>query len=466
VEILQKPANCDFPRGVALASERQIGSEWTAGPEWVQNVVHGSRHFKDETSDLAGSTDADWHSPGDDTAAAPRTAIAWGLITAAALFVLALVASSRLGQMWLGLGAPLALVGSRTALHQARSRRRVTRIAVIGSSATTTALGGQLEGAALWRHVIVGSVAPGAPCGDALGSLADVRDVIQRHRIDLLLMTSEVSRRQVFDVLAESCVDLDVRLMEAASFYEEQFGHVPVGEINNAWFQYVLHPRFRADGVAAKRAFDVAVALAMAILFLPVLVIAALLIALDGGSPIFRQTRIGARGRPFAMYKLRTMHRDVPDDSQWATADDGRVTTIGRILRTTHLDELPQLLNVLRGEMSIVGPRPEQPHYASELEQTVPFYSRRIWIKPGMTGWAQVHCGYAGSELGTLHKICHDLYYIKHRSLRFDLRILCLTIGAVVLDRQRQFRALEGMAPFALARCCAPAADESTGASV
>jgi lipopolysaccharide/colanic/teichoic acid biosynthesis glycosyltransferase len=214
----------------------------------------------------------------------------------------------------------------------------------------------------------------------------------------------------------------------------------------------VLHPRFRGNRAVAKRVFDVVVALAIAILLLPVLAVAALLIAADGGSPIYRQTRIGARGRPFVMYKLRTMRHDAAADTRWATANDGRVTTIGRALRATHLDEVPQLLNVLRGEMSLVGPRPEQPHYARELERTVPFYSRRIWLKPGMTGWAQIHCGYAGSELGTFHKVCHDLYYIKHRSLRFDLRILWLTMGAVMLDRRRQFRALEGLAPFALER--------------
>jgi exopolysaccharide biosynthesis polyprenyl glycosylphosphotransferase len=428
--------------------------------------LHRRWHFTDE-GEMGASTDADWHPLDDEITPAPRTAIAWGLIAAAALFLLALVASRHLETVWLGLGAPLALVaGSRTALYQARSRRRVTRIAVIGSAATTVALNRQLQGAGACRHLIVGAIAPDSPCDDDLGSLAEVRDAVQRHRIDLLLMTSEVSRRQVFDVLAESCADLDVRLMEAAAFYEEQFGHVAVGEINNAWFQYVLHPRFRAEGAAIKRAFDLAVAIAMGIVFLPVLAVAALLIAADGGSPIFRQTRIGARGRPFVMYKLRTMRPDHSGDSRWTTAEDRRVTAIGRTLRATHLDELPQLVNVLRGEMSIVGPRPEQPLYARDLERTVPFYSRRIWLKPGMTGWAQVHCGYAGSEVGTLHKICHDLYYIKHRSLRFDLRILCLTLGAVVFDRQRQFRALDGVAPFALARCCTPASEESTGASV
>jgi exopolysaccharide biosynthesis polyprenyl glycosylphosphotransferase len=422
--------------------------------------------FTDE-GEMARSTGADWQCVDDDAVPAPRTAATRGLFAAAALLLLVLVATGDLHTAWLGPGAVIALVaGSRTTRFQARSRRRVTRTAVIGSPAATMALSGQLRGAGRYRHVIVGAIAPDSPGDGVLGCLDDVRDVIERHGIDLLLMTREVSRRRVFDVLAETCADLDVRLMEAAAFYEEQFGHVPVGEINNAWFQYVLHPRFRAEGAVAKRAFDVVVALVMGIVFLPLLALTVLLIALDDGSPIYRQTRIGARGRPFVMYKLRTMYRDRSSESRWATAGDGRVTPFGRTLRATHLDELPQLLNVLRGDMSIVGPRPEQPHYAQELEQTVPYYSRRIWLKPGLTGWAQVRCGYAGSELGTLHKICHDLYYIKHRSLRFDLRILCLTIGAVLFDRQRQFRPLEGVAPFALAGCCAPANDESTTASV
>lgn len=139
---------------------------------------------------------------------------------------------------------------------------------------------------------------------------------------------------------------------------------------------------------------------------------------------------------PFTMYKLRTMSIQAGGEVAWSSSEDARVTNVGRVLRRTHLDELPQLLNVLRGEMSMVGPRPEQPLLVEQLEATIEFYRRRHQIRPGLTGWAQVLCWYAGSEAGTTWKLCHDLYYLKHRSLALDLKILLRTVLAVRADHQ------------------------------
>ena len=135
------------------------------------------------------------------------------------------------------------------------------------------------------------------------------------------------------------------------------------------------------------------------------------------------------------MYKLRTM-RERPDNDaeRWCAVDDPRITRVGRVLRSLHLDELPQLYNVLRGEMSIVGPRPEQPEIVSRLEAGITFYSRRHLIKPGLAGWAQLRCGYARSERGSAWKLCHDLYYLKHQSLRFDMVILMRTFLTLALQ--------------------------------
>ena len=161
------------------------------------------------------------------------------------------------------------------------------------------------------------------------------------------------------------------------------------------------------------------------------------LIRRDGGPVLFRQVRIGEGGRPFTVYKLRTMKAGVSSAAaQWADADDPRVTRVGRFLRRSHLDELPQLINVIRGEMSIVGPRPEQPEFVDRLERWVPFYTRRHLLKPGITGWAQVRCGYAGSDFGSAWKLCHDLYYLKHRSTALDLVILGETVRTRIADRQ------------------------------
>jgi lipopolysaccharide/colanic/teichoic acid biosynthesis glycosyltransferase len=150
---------------------------------------------------------------------------------------------------------------------------------------------------------------------------------------------------------------------------------------------------------------------------------------------LFSQRRIGSHGAPFTLLKLRTMQVSLPA-AHWSTVEDPRVTPIGRVLRRTHIDELPQLLNVVRGDMTVVGPRPEQPEFVERLERTLPHYNRRHLIKPGITGWAQVRCGYAGSDAGSAWKLCHDLFYLKHRSLGLDLAILAETVRTLVADRQ------------------------------
>ena len=148
---------------------------------------------------------------------------------------------------------------------------------------------------------------------------------------------------------------------------------------------------------------------------------------------IFAQQRIGERGRPFRLYKLRTMRVGSGDETIWAQENDPRATLVGRFLRRSHIDELPQLWNVLRGDMSLVGPRPEQLGFVARLEATLPFYQRRHLIRPGLTGWAQVRCGYAGSDAGAAWKLCNDLYYVKYRSLRLDLLVLIETVGLLIL---------------------------------
>jgi lipopolysaccharide/colanic/teichoic acid biosynthesis glycosyltransferase len=180
---------------------------------------------------------------------------------------------------------------------------------------------------------------------------------------------------------------------------------------------------------------DLMIASAAVIAAAPAFAILGLLIRRDAGPVIFRQTRVGQEGQPFEMLKFRSMRVGAEHpDQRWCVAADERVTRVGRFMRRTHLDELPQLLNVLRGEMSIVGPRPEQPGFVTRLEQAIPFYSRRLLARPGITGWAQIRCGYSGSDAGSAFKVCHDLYYLKHRSVALDLMILGETLRTLVAD--------------------------------
>jgi exopolysaccharide biosynthesis polyprenyl glycosylphosphotransferase len=346
------------------------------------------------------------------------------------------------GDVWLVLLVSVAVsLGAGMAVRQAIADARRVRIAVIGGVRPTDSLGRELRLAEEDRYEIVGRVTwqddPSPPdAGEVplLGTLAELGTIVERCDIGLLLMTGEPPRMAVFEEVAHSCLHLPVRLRELSGFYEEVFGHVAVAEINAAWFQWIVHPKYRAKALPGERALDLLVAGFAGLVSLPLLALLALIIKRDGGPALFSQVRIGEGGRPFTIYKLRTMRDGA--DTEWATAEDDRVTPIGRFLRKTHLDELPQVLNVLRGEMSVVGPRPEQPSFVDRLESVVPFYQRRHLMKPGLTGWAQVRCGYAGSDIGSAWKVCHDLYYLKHRSLALNLVILGETLRTVVADPQ------------------------------
>jgi lipopolysaccharide/colanic/teichoic acid biosynthesis glycosyltransferase len=189
----------------------------------------------------------------------------------------------------------------------------------------------------------------------------------------------------------------------------------------------VLHLYQRPYSRAAKRVFDVAVASATLFLVAPVLGCAALFVRLSGRPVIYTQRRVGEGGRIFTIYKLRTMHVDAEQEGQaeWAKERDPRVTRVGRLLRRTRFDELPQAWNVLKGDMSIVGPRPERPEFCALLDEAIPYWQHRLLLKPGITGWAQLCNGYSADDVSTEQKLSYDFWYLRHRSLLLDV-IICL----------------------------------------
>jgi exopolysaccharide biosynthesis polyprenyl glycosylphosphotransferase len=337
-----------------------------------------------------------------------------------------------------------AVVGSvlgRRPLVRARKRGiGVRRVAVIGSDRVAAAFADELRAAPERGFVPVGRIAPHGDEDEGtmvLGSLADLERLVQAHHLDLLVLSPDAAGPLVLDRVTNACLDLDVRMVDMDSFCERIFGHVPVTEINSSWFRFFMHPTFRRTENPLKRVLDLVIATVVALVAAPIIAVLAVLVRRDGGEAFFTQTRIGAGGRPFTIYKLRTMNlSNGSGPGAWTTSDDPRITGIGHFLRRTHLDELPQILNVLRGDMSLVGPRPEQPSYVAKLEREVPHYSRRHLIKPGVTGWAQVRCGYAGTTEGSAWKMCHDLYYVKHRSMMLDLLIIGETARTLLADRQ------------------------------
>lgn len=314
---------------------------------------------------------------------------------------------------------------------------RPVRLALIGSAELATKLATEQRETRVRDYLIVGHIGPEpAPVPDLstqevipwLGELSEVRETVQVLGIELLAVGPGKPRLQVFEETANACLDLPVRMIEASALYEEVLGHVPIGQINSAWFQCIMHPRYSPTSPLSKRLLDLAIAGPLLLISAPLILSVALLVKLsDGGAPFFRQRRVGEQGREFEIVKFRTMRPDasVPGN---ALAKRELITPIGRLLRKAHLDELPQLWTVVRGDMTIVGPRPEQPGLVEDLCRVVPYYERRSLVKPGVTGWAQVRCGYAGSQVGTAWKICHDLYYVKRRTVLFDLLIMIQTL--------------------------------------
>lgn len=214
--------------------------------------------------------------------------------------------------------------------------------------------------------------------------------------------------------------------------YEEHTGRLPIVHLAEGW--ELTSPVSRNEYAPFKRIVDVTLTLVTALLWVPLCLVLWLGVKLDSRGPaIYSQERMGRGGRPFTLYKFRTMTVDAERDGpRFAARDDDRLTRAGRLLRRFRVDELPQLWNVLLGDLSLVGPRPERPIFTQQFDRTIPFYSYRHLIRPGVTGWAQVNYGYADSEAQTVDKLTYDLYYVKHMSPWLDMQILGQSIWTVL----------------------------------
>jgi len=227
-----------------------------------------------------------------------------------------------------------------------------------------------------------------------------------------------------------------VQVTDLARFFERVHGKVPIESLKVSWLIYGDGYRQGWLRSVIKRTFDIVVATLLLILTLPIMLATALLIALeDKGQVVYRQQRVGLAGATFTLFKFRSMDPDAEKHAgpSWASVNDARITRVGRLLRRTRIDELPQLLNVLRGEMSFVGPRPERPEFVGMLTEQIPFYAVRHSVKPGITGWAQVRYSYGANVEQAVKKLEYDLYYVKNHTLLLDLLILLETVRVVML---------------------------------
>lgn len=275
-----------------------------------------------------------------------------------------------------------------------------------------------------------------APAGVAvLGRYADVARVCAEHRIErvVVAITDRRGTLPIADLLDLKLTG--VAIEEGIDLYERVTGKVFVPTLKPADLVFAQGYQIRRGALLAKRAFDLVAAAAGLLLGLPILAAAAIAVKLDSRGPVlYSQERAGVLGRTFRIHKLRSMRTDAEArGAVWALVDDPRVTRVGRFLRRTRIDELPQLWNVLVGEMSLVGPRPERPVFVAQLEREIPFFARRLCMKPGLTGHAQVRCRYGASIEDAREKLAYDLFYIKRFSLWFDLSILVDTVKVVLL---------------------------------
>lgn len=331
--------------------------------------------------------------------------------------------------------------------HQAvrvvqRARAGARRVLIVGCGPDARDMQAALHGLGYAPDAVVGFHAVDAEASVLTGAdrwfdrSESLCALVKRHGVREIIVAVREHRGGVLPIreLLECRIN-GVRVYDLPAFYERLRGEVPIDSLKASWMIYgqgFAQDRGRA---AIKRAFDVVASAALLIVFAPVMLLAVVAIALESGAPVlYRQLRVGRGGRTFMCIKFRSMSNDAERDgvARWAIPGDSRVTRVGRFIRKTRVDELPQLINVLYGDMSLVGPRPERPGFVESLKEQIRFYDVRHSVKPGLTGWAQVRYTYGASVTDSRRKLEYDLYYVKNHSLFLDCLILVDTVRVVL----------------------------------
>ncbi len=264
---------------------------------------------------------------------------------------------------------------------------------------------------------------------------ADIKALVQANHINLIVIPAHIKKAARSAHILYQSLPAGVDVVNLADLYETIFQRVSLSELEEAWFLEHLPPQNQQDGII-RRIFEAFVSMLGMVITSPVALLAVLLIKLTSAGPVFyTQRRVGKNGEVFNLYKFRSMYSSKEinpdaDSSQpaWTGPNDPRITPVGRVLRAMHIDELPQFINIIRGDMSFIGPRPERPEFTRELEKQIPFYELRYLLRPGITGWAQINFRYAASVDEAYEKLQYDIYYLKNRSTFKDIIIILKTI--------------------------------------
>ena len=342
-----------------------------------------------------------------------------------------------------------ALFGWRVAFEW--TNRRVVpreRLLLVGTSEAAINLARELYERQDLGVDIVGFIDPdpsrvGAPVLNpgVIGTIEDIPAIVRARAVERVVVSLSDARGKLpMDKLLEMKLD-GVSFDHLPSVYEQYTGKIAVDNLRPSWL--IFSEGFKKSRVeqTIKRGTDIVCAAAGLVLTAPIMLLVAIAVkATSRGTVFYHQPRVGVRGRVFVVHKFRSMRENAEQNTGavWAAPNDSRVTGIGQTLRKTRLDELPQLWNVLRGDMSLVGPRPERPEFVSSLTEQIPFYGQRHTVRPGLTGWAQVRYTYGASREDALEKLQYDLFYIKHMSFALDLFVLAKTVKTVLMGEGAQ----------------------------
>lgn len=368
-------------------------------------------------------------------------------IVVATLFLLVPSAGIGIGVLAIAtLLAALLTFGLRLAAFRLMNLQAIKkRVLVYGHSARMAAFTRMRRSSDRAGYHLVGVVHhtgdPVDPLGEPVFDAPNgLRALCEELDIDELVVALQDRRQALPAKELLECRLAGIGVIEFISFMERETGRIQLDLLSPAWM--IFGGGFRRDGIRlfTARSLDFVASGLLLLAASPVVVLTALAIWLDdgrrGGGIFYRQTRVGFEGKLFELIKFRSMRVDAEaGGAQWATKNDPRVTRLGKFLRTTRIDELPQLINVFRGHMGFVGPRPERPEFVAQLEERLPYYSYRHTVKPGLTGWAQISYPYGSSFEDAKHKLQYDLYYVKNHSLLFDLTILVQTVEVVLMGK-------------------------------
>jgi exopolysaccharide biosynthesis polyprenyl glycosylphosphotransferase len=329
----------------------------------------------------------------------------------------------------------LGVLFTALSLWTGRRQQRTTRVIVVAEQEDTARLIADLAGAERLAVTVVATALPSDVVGSA--SVNPLVALTQHNDASLLVLSRSAQDDERIVAQAAQLHATGVRIRTLSKFYEDNLAKLPLNELERISLMFDIsevHPGFYPR---LKRSLDIAIGAAGT---LSLVVIGPLVFALNllgnRGPLLYRQPRVGRRGQVFSIVKFRSMRPD-SGPSSWTQEHDDRVTRIGRFLRRSHIDELPQMVNILRGDLSIVGPRPEQPHYVEELSQKLPFYDLRHLVRPGLTGWAQVKYGYGGSDEDAIEKLQYEFFYLRHQSLSLDVIIIIQTLRRVLASGNR-----------------------------